>query len=78
MAVQLSFIRRGTARQELMNQLAMSISADYIGQAEMRAEKLGSELVFPMVIFYFVPFLITILVVVGYPIASGLFGNTPH
>jgi hypothetical protein len=75
MGVQLGFIRRGTAQQELMGQLATSIAAEYIGQAEGRAEKLGSELVVPMVLFYFVPFLITILVVIGYPVMVGLFGG---
>ena len=72
MAVQLEFIRRGTAQQELMGQLATSIAADYIGAAEQRAEKVGSELVIPMVIFYFLPFLATLLVVIGWPIVSGL------
>jgi Flp pilus assembly protein TadB len=75
MGVQLGFIRRGTAQQELMGQLATSIAAEYIGQAEQRAEKLGSELVIPMVLFYFIPFLITILVVIGYPVIVGLFGG---
>jgi hypothetical protein len=75
MGVQLGFIRRGTAQQELMGQLATSIAAEYIGQAEGRAEKLGSELVIPMVLFYFVPFLITIIVVIGYPVMIGLFGG---
>ena len=75
MGVQLGFIRRGTAQQELMGQLATSIAAEYIGQAEQRAEKLGSELVVPMVLFYFIPFLITILVVIGYPVMVGLFGG---
>lgn len=75
MGVQLGFIRRGTAQQELMGQLATSIAAEYIGQAEGRAEKLGSELVIPMVLFYFVPFLITIIVVIGYPVMVGLFGG---
>jgi Flp pilus assembly protein TadB len=72
MAVQLEFIRRGTAQQELMGQFATSIAADYIGAAEQRAEKVGSELVIPMVIFYFLPFLATLLVVIGWPIVSGL------
>ncbi len=75
MAVQLGFIKRGTAQQELMGQLAMSIAADYVGQAEQRAEKLGSELVAPMVIFYFVPFLAALLTVMAYPIFTHLFGG---
>ncbi len=39
MGVQLAFIRRGTAQQELMGQLAMSIAAEYIGQAEAARRK---------------------------------------
>jgi Flp pilus assembly protein TadB len=75
MGVQLSFIKRGTAQQELMGQLAISIASEYIGQAEQRAEKLGSELVVPMVVFYFIPFLVTIMIVIGYPVVVGLFGG---
>jgi len=74
MAVQLEFIRRGTAQQELMGQLATSIAADYIGNAEQRAEKIGSELVIPMVSFYFLPFMVTLLIVIGWPIVQNLGG----
>lgn len=74
MAVQLEFIRRGTAQQELMGQLATSIAADYISNAEQRAEKIGSELVIPMVIFYFLPFMVTLLIVIGWPIVQNLGG----
>src|SRR5450759_1103840 len=72
MSVQLEFIRRGTAQQELMGQLATSIAADYIGNSEQRAEKVGAELVIPMVIFYFLPFLVTLLAVIGWPIVQNL------
>lgn len=74
MSVQLEFIRRGTAQQELMGQLATSIAADYIGSAEQRAEKVGSELVIPMVVFYFLPFLVTLLAVIGWPIVQNMGG----
>jgi Flp pilus assembly protein TadB len=73
MAVQLEFIRRGANQQELMAQLAGAIAADYIGQADQRAEKVGSELVLPMVFFYFLPYLVILLVVVGYPVVVGMF-----
>ena len=74
MSIQLAFIERGTARQELMSQLAMSIAADYIGGAERRAEKLGSEMIVPMVLFYFVPFLVVLLTVLLYPVMTNIFG----
>jgi len=73
MAVQLEFIRRGANQQELMAQLASAIAADYIGQADQRAEKVGSELVLPMVFFYFLPYLVILLIVVGYPVVTGMF-----
>lgn len=73
MATQLRFIKRGAAQQQLMGQLAVSIAADYITQADQRAEKLGAELVTPMVLFYFLPFLGAIMFVIGYPIVTGLF-----
>ncbi|MCX6053645.1 MAG: hypothetical protein NTZ74_01785 [Chloroflexi bacterium] len=72
MSVQLEFIRRGAAQAELMGQLSSSIAADYIGSAEERAEKVGAELVIPMVIFYFLPFLVTLFVVIGWPIVQNL------
>jgi Flp pilus assembly protein TadB len=72
MAVQMDFIRKGTAQQQLMGQLAMSIAADYVGSAEQRAEKVGSELVIPMVIFYFLPFMVTLLAVIGWPIFANI------
>lgn len=74
MSIQLAFIKRGTAQQELMGQLAMSIAADYIGGAERRAEKLGSEMIVPMILFYFVPFLVMLLTVLLYPVLTNLFG----
>ena len=55
-----------------MGQLATSIAADYIGSAEQRAVKVGSELVIPMVVFYFLPFLVTLLAVIGWPIVQNL------
>ena len=59
MAVRLGFSKRDAAQEFLLGQMAMSITADYAGQAEQHAEKLGSNLVALMVIFYFVPFLAT-------------------
>jgi hypothetical protein len=72
MGVQLGFIQRGTAQQQLLGQLAAQIAADYIGQAEMRAEKIGGELVIPMVIFYFLPFLVCLMALIAWPMVSGM------
>ena len=73
MAVQLEFIRRGAAQQELLGQLANRIAADYIASAEQRAEKIGAELVIPMVLFYFLPFTVAMLAIIGWPIVEGMF-----
>ncbi len=73
MAVQLEFIRRGAAQQDLLAQMAAAMAAEYVGSAEQRAEKIGAELVIPMVVFYFLPFLASMMVVIGWPIISNLF-----
>jgi Flp pilus assembly protein TadB len=72
LAVQLEFVRLGTAQQELMAQMANRIAAEYTGGAEQRAERVGAELVIPMVIFYFLPFIAIILALIGWPILATL------
>jgi Flp pilus assembly protein TadB len=72
LSVQLEFVRLGTAQQELMAQMASRIAAEYAAGAEQRAERVGAELVIPMVLFYFLPFLAVILVLIGWPILNTL------
>ena len=72
LSVQLEFVRQGTAQQELMGQMASRIAAEYTSGAEQRAERIGAELVIPMVLFYFLPFIAVILVLIGWPILTTL------
>jgi pilus assembly protein TadC len=72
LSVQLEFVRQGTAQQELMSQMAARIADDYIANAEQRAERVGAELVIPMVLFYFLPFVVIILMLIGWPILTTL------
>ena len=72
LSVQLDFVLGGTAQQELMGQMASRIAAEYAGAADQRAEKVGAELVIPMVLFYFLPFIAMILVLIGWPILNTL------
>jgi len=72
LAVQLEFVRLGTAQQELMGQMAGRIAAEYAAGADQRAERVGAELVVPMVIFYFLPFIAIILALIGWPILATL------
>ena len=72
LSVQLDFVLGGTAQQELMGQMASRIAAEYAGAADQRAEKVGAELVVPMVLFYFLPFIAMILVLIGWPILNTL------
>jgi Flp pilus assembly protein TadB len=72
LSVQLEFVRLGGAQQELMSQMAGRIAAEYAAGSEQRAERVGTELVIPMVLFYFLPFILIILVLVGWPILNSL------
>jgi len=72
LAIQLGFIQRGTAQEQLMGQLSAQLAADAIADAEQRAEKIGAELVIPMVLFYFLPFLVSLMAVIAWPVIQGL------
>ena len=72
LSVQLEFVNKGTAQQELMAQMANRIAAEYSAGAEQRAERVGAELVIPMVLFYFLPFIAVILTLIGWPILNTL------
>ena len=72
LSVQLEFVRLGTSQQELMAQMASRIAAEYAAGAEQRAERVGAELVIPMVLFYFLPFIAVILILIGWPILNTL------
>ena len=67
-AIQMGFARQGTQVQETLTRLATQFSDTYIGQAEIRTERLANLLGVLVAVFYFFPFLIVILFVVGTPL----------
>jgi pilus assembly protein TadC len=67
-AIQMGFARQGTQVQEILTRLAIQFSDTYIGQAEIRTESLANTLGVLVAVFYFLPFLIVILFVVGVPL----------
>ena len=67
-AIQMGFARQGTQVQETLNRLATQFSDTYIGQAEIRTERVANTLGVLVAVFYFLPFLIVILFVVGVPL----------
>jgi Flp pilus assembly protein TadB len=70
LAIQLSFVGKGVQVQSLLKSLAMTFADEFIAQAETRAERLGSSLGVMSAIFYFLPFVITVLVIVGVPLIN--------
>jgi Flp pilus assembly protein TadB len=75
LAIQLGFVGRGVQVQTLLKSLAQTFADEFIAQAETRAEKLGSSLGVMAAIFYFMPFVITVLTVVGVPLISTISGQ---
>jgi len=47
---------------------------EFIAQAETRAERLGSNLGVVSAVFYFLPFVVTVLVIVGVPLIQTISG----
>lgn len=74
-AMQLEYVSRGLSQQDLLGKLATSVANEYLSQAETRAERVGAELVIPMVLFYFLPFVVTTLAIVGWPILASMGGQ---
>lgn len=72
LAIQLGFAGRGVQVQSLLKSLAQTFADEFIARAEARAERLGSSLGVMSAIFYFMPFVITVLVVVGLPLVETL------
>jgi len=70
LGVQLGFIQHGTAQEQLMGQLSAQLAAEAIAEAEKRAEKIGAELVIPMILFYFLPFLVSLMAVIAWPVIA--------
>jgi Flp pilus assembly protein TadB len=75
LAIQLGFVGRGVQVQTLLKSLAQTFADEFIAQAETRAERLSSSLGVMAAIFYFMPFVITILVVVGIPLIQTITGQ---
>ena len=75
LAIQLGFVGRGVQVQSLLKSLAQTFADEFIAQAETRAEKLGSSLGVMAAVFYFLPFVITVLTVVGVPLISTISGQ---
>ncbi len=74
LAIQLSFVGKGVQVQSLLKSLAATFADEFIAQAETRAERLGSSLGVMSAIFYFLPFVITVLVIVGVPLINTISG----
>ncbi len=63
--------RRGTGTRELLAQTARDTAARFTGEAQLRAEKVGSEIILPMILFFFLPYIVVILSVLAGPLLTG-------
>ncbi len=74
LAIQLGFVGKGVQVQGLLKSLAQTFADEFIAQAETRAERLGSNLGVVSAVFYFLPFVVTVLVIVGVPLIQAISG----
>jgi hypothetical protein len=75
LAVQLRYALKGLETRALLQSLARRYADDFVSQASIRAKKLGNSLSAIAALFFFVPFLIILLLVVGVPILSMFSGG---
>jgi Flp pilus assembly protein TadB len=75
LAVQLRYALKGLETRALLQSLASRHADDFVSQASIRAKKLGNSLSAIAALFFFVPFLIILLLVVGVPVLSMFSGG---
>lgn len=63
--------RRGTGVKQLLEQTARATASRFIGAAQVRAEKVGTEITIPMITFFFVPYVLLLLAIMGGPLLGG-------
>ena len=62
LAVQLDLIHaRGTGAKELLGDLAVTVASEYEAEMMEKAERVGSELILPIILFFFIPYLVAIV-----------------
>jgi len=75
LAVQLRYALKGLETRALLQSLARRHADDFVSQASIRAKKLVNSLSAIAALFFFVPFLIILLLVVGVPVLSMFSGG---
>jgi len=76
LATQLDLIHaRGAGARELLQDVARSISDGYTMELKEKAGRLGSELVLPELIFYFIPYLLAIMAPIAAAFIGGVIGG---
>jgi hypothetical protein len=75
LAVQLRYALKGLETRSLLQSLARRYADDFVSQASIRAKKLGNSLSAIAALFFFVPFLIILLLIVGVPVLSMFSGG---
>jgi hypothetical protein len=72
---QLRYALKGLETRALLQSLARRYADDFVSQASIRAKKLGNSLSAIAALFFFVPFLIILLLIVGVPVLSMFSGG---
>ncbi len=76
LTVQLDLIeQKGVGARELLNDLADTVAGEYHAAVETRANALGSKLIFPVMLFYFLPYLFALLAPLMGGVAGLIMGN---
>lgn len=65
--------KRDTGTQALLEQTAKSVASEYINSANLRAERLGSDIIIPMILFFFLPYMLVIGSILAVPFLEGTF-----
>lgn len=67
LAEQIGQMKKGASQQQLLDDLTRQLVDDYVATTEIRVSAVGTSTLIPIVLLYFIPFVVVILMVLAYP-----------
>jgi len=67
LAEQIGQMKKGASQQQLLDDLTKQLVDDYLATTELRVASVGTSTLIPIILLYFIPFIVVILVVLAYP-----------
>ena len=63
---------KGASQLQLLDDLTEQMTDEYTNRTDMRVQAVGTSTIVPIILLFFIPFVITIIVALAYPMMSAM------